>query len=405
VPLLLWRLTGLRRVMPLAVVQILTGILLGPSLLGRLAPELLAPMIGPAALAPLEGIATLAVILFALVTGLHADAAILRGLGAAIAWLGLGSALLPMAAGAGAGLLLAHAVPEALGPRATPISFAAGVGIAAGVTALPVLGAILAQMGLLERRLGQLALVCAATNDALLWGLLALLLAAVGSGGDSGTGHWLVLLGGPLYVLLVLWLVRPWLHRLAADRVGVSQLGLGLACAAALGSAAVTELLGLHAVLGAFLAGLAAPDAVRRALLERLEPTTAMVLMPFFFVLTGLRTTIEPGSATFLAVFVAITLAAVLGKLGGTALLARAVGESWPTALGLGALLQTKGLMEVVVLTVLLDAGLIAPPAFSALVLMALVSTAITMPLTRLLAPDAARDGPRMRVNDGRGPC
>jgi Kef-type K+ transport system membrane component KefB len=393
VPLLLWRLTRLRRVMPLAVVQILTGILLGPSLLGRLAPELLAPMIGPTALAPLEGIATLAVILFALVTGLHADAAILRGLGAAIAWLGLGSALLPMAAGAGAGLLLAHAVPEALGPRATAASFAAGVGIAAGVTALPVLGAILAQMGLLERRLGQLALVCAAMNDALLWGLLALLLAAVGSGGGDA-GHWLVLLGGPLYVLLVLWLVRPWLHRLASDRVGgVSQLGLGLACAGALGSAAVTELLGLHAVLGAFLAGLAAPDSVRRALLERLEPTTAMVLMPFFFVLTGLRTTIEPGSVTFLAVFVANTLAAVLGKLGGTALLARSVGESWPTALGLGALLQTKGLMEVVVLTVLLDAGLIAPPAFSALVLMALVSTAITMPLTRLLAPDAARDG------------
>ena len=205
--------------------------------------------------------------------------------------------------------------------------------------------------------------------------------------GRGGT-FWPVLVGGPLYLLLVFGLVRPALARLATSRTkeaGPGSLGLAAACATALGSAAVTEALGLHHVLGAFLAGVAMPGAARRAILVRLEAPVAVALMPFFFVLTGLRTTIDLGSDTFLAVFLLMTLAATVGKFGGTALLARAAGEGWPTALGLGALMQTKGLMEVVVLTVVLDAGLIGPATFSALVLMALVSTAATMPLTRFV--------------------
>ena len=142
------------------------------------------------------------------------------------------------------------------------------------------------------------------------------------------------------------------------------NLGLAAACATALGSAAVTEALGLHHVLGAFLAGVAIPGAARRAILVQLEAPVAVALMPFFFVLTGLRTTIDLGSGTFVAVFLLMTLAATVGKFGGTALMARAAGEGWPTALGLGALMQTKGLMEVLVLTVMLDAGLIAAGHF-----------------------------------------
>lgn len=164
----LWRIARLRHALPLAVVQILVGIVLGPSLLGRLAPELVAPLISPQALAPLSGIATLAVILFAFVIGLHADVGLLRGRGPALVWIGIGSAFLPTLLGAGAGLLLAHQYPETVGPQASAGEFAAAVGICAGVTALPVLGAILLQMGLLRQRLGQLALACAAINDALL---------------------------------------------------------------------------------------------------------------------------------------------------------------------------------------------------------------------------------------------
>jgi Kef-type K+ transport system membrane component KefB len=387
-PVALWRIARLRNALPLAVVQILVGVALGPSVLGRLAPELVAALISPQALAPLSGIATLAVVLFAFVVGLHSDAGLLRGRGPALIWIGIGSALLPTLLGTGAGLLLAHRYPGAVGPKASPGEFAAAVGICAGVTALPVLGAILLQMGLLRQRLGQLALTCAAINDALLWIFLAGLL-AYGAGWRSGGGtFWPVLLGGPLYLLLVFGLVRPALARLATSRTKEAdpELGLAAACATALGSAALTEALGLHHVLGAFFAGVAMPGAVRRAILMRFEAAVSVALMPFFFVLTGLRTMVDLSSGTFVAVFLLTTLAATLGKFGGTALLARAAGEGWPTALGLGALMQTKGLMEVVVLTVVLDAGLIGPATFSALVLMALVSTAATMPLARLVA-------------------
>jgi Kef-type K+ transport system membrane component KefB len=388
VPALAWHAAGLRRLAPLAVVQILTGIVLGPSLLGRLLPETLGPLLASSALAPLSGIATLAVLLFAFVTGLHLETGQLRGRGRAFLVLGVGSTALPALAGAMAGLALALAHPELLGTDATDATFAAAVGIAAGVTALPVLGAILREMGLLQQPLGRLALACAAVSDGLLWLLLVLLLAQVAGAGTPTGWSLAAFLGGPAYAVLLLAVVRPLLARLLARREpadgGPGDLALIAACAAALGSAAVTEALGLHPILGAFLAGAAVPKRLRWPLLLRLEAPVAVMLMPFFFVLTGLRTVIEPASAGFLMAFLLATLAASLGKLGGTALLARVMGEPWPAALALGALMQTKGLMEVVVLTILLDAGVIAPTAFSALVLMALVSTAATMPLTRL---------------------
>jgi Kef-type K+ transport system membrane component KefB len=387
VPALVWHMARLRRLVPLAVVQILTGIVLGPSLLGRLLPGTLGPLIAPDALAPLSGIATLAVLLFAFVTGLHLEPGQLRGRGPGFLALGIGSTALPALLGALVGLPLAWAHPDLPGAHAGDGTFAAAVGIAAGVTALPVLGAILREMGLLERPLGRLALACAAVSDALLWLLLALLLAQVaGTQAEGGQGP-VALLAGPAYALFLLVVARPLLARLAARHIGdgdPGDLGLVAACAAALGSAAITEALGLHHILGAFLAGAVTPKALRWPLLLRLETPVAVMLMPFFFVLTGLRTVIEPASASFLMAFLLTTLAATAGKLGGTALLARAAGEPWPTALALGALMQTKGLIEVVVLTILLDAGVIGPPAFSALVLMALVSTAATMPLTRL---------------------
>ena len=184
VPALAWHAAGLRRLAPLAVVQILTGIVLGPSLLGRLLPETLGPLIAPEALAPLSGIATLAVLLFAFVTGLHLETGQLRGRGRAFLVLGVGSTALPAIAGAVVGLPLALAHPELLGTDAT---FAAAVGIAAGVTALPVLGAILREMELLQQPLGRLALACAAVSDGLLWLLLVLLLAQV-AGAGTPTG-------------------------------------------------------------------------------------------------------------------------------------------------------------------------------------------------------------------------
>jgi Kef-type K+ transport system membrane component KefB len=127
------------------------------------------------------------------------------------------------------------------------------------------------------------------------------------------------------------------------------------------------------------------PENLRKPILDRLQVMTVAVLMPFFFMLTGLRTLIDPASSAFLEIFVAATVVAVIGKVGGSAIAARFTGEAWPTALGLGALLQTKGLMEVIVLTILLDAGIISANVFAALILMAVVSTALAMPLARVM--------------------
>jgi Kef-type K+ transport system membrane component KefB len=169
---------------------------------------------------------------------------------------------------------------------------------------------------------------------------------------------------------------------------------LALVCAVVVASALITESIGLHYVLGAFAAGVVMPQALRRPLLDRLQTMTLGLLMPFFFMLTGLRTLIDPGSAAFVEIFILVTSVAVMGKVGGTALMARLVGEPWPIALGLGALLQTKGLMEVIVLTILLDAKIISANVFSALIVMAVFSTALAMPVTRfMLAQEGKQKG------------
>jgi Kef-type K+ transport system membrane component KefB len=155
--------------------------------------------------------------------------------------------------------------------------------------------------------------------------------------------------------------------------------------AVTIASALATETMGLHYIIGAFVTGAVMPMNLRKPILDRLQVLTVALLMPFFFALTGLRTFVDLGSPAFLEVFLIATAVAVVGVVGGTAVAARLVGASWPFALGLGALLQTKGLMEVIVLTILLDAGIISANVFAALVQMAVVSTALAMPLARLM--------------------
>jgi Kef-type K+ transport system membrane component KefB len=157
-----------------------------------------------------------------------------------------------------------------------------------------------------------------------------------------------------------------------------------------IGSALVTQMLNLHYVLGAFIAGAVMPDELRRPILDRVQVMTIALLMPFFFLLTGLRTVVDVSSSVFLEVFSTITAAAVIGKLAGTAFAARIVGESWPNALALGSLLQTKGLMDLIVLTILLDQGIISVSIFSALILMPVVSTALAQPIARSMLAQAS---------------
>ena len=386
VPFLLWRLTGAKRVTPMVVIQILFGIALGPSVLGAVAPDVWEALFAPASLAPLSGLSWLAVALFAFLIGLHLDVTEFRGRGRAFLGVSLSSLAVPSALGAGLGLWIAGALPSMAGPAASPGLFAAGFGVCLGVTALPVLGAILREMGLLEKRVGRLALGYAAVNDAMLWILVTAVLAwTAGRGGDRVT--WVAALGLG-YLAVSAFIAKPLLERLF-DRVApdgqVGDTAIVLTCAGLLASAAVTEAIGLHYILGAFVAGTVMPKRLAEAILDRLEHFATLVLLPFFFTLTGLRVELDLSQPALWTVFALSTVTTIAGKVLGTALPARLAGESWADAWTLGTLMPCKGLMEVIVLTILLDAGVLSVACFSALVLMAVVTTALTQPMTLLV--------------------
>jgi len=387
-PVAVLRFSGLKGLVPLVVVQILVGIALGPSVFGRLAPDLFQTFINPASLASLSGIASIAVLIFGLITGLHLGPDILRDNGRVFSAVAAARVMVPAALGCLAGFWILARHPGELPPGISPAEFAAAIGICIGTSALPVLGAVLREMDLLGSRIGHLALGIAGINDVALWILLSVLLTARAGQMAGGPAGLATLLLVPLY-LVVMWRVaRPLLGRMVGARMRDGTAGeraLAVVGAVTIASALATEAMGLHYIIGAFVTGAVMPENLRKPILDRLQVLTVALLMPFFFALTGLRTLVDLGSPAFLEVFFIATAVAVVGVVGATAVAARLAGASWPFALGLGALLQTKGLMEVIVLTILLDAGIISANVFAALILMAVASTALAMPLARLM--------------------
>lgn len=388
-PYALWRLGVIGRLMPLAAVQMAVGIALGPSLLGWAAPDVSLRLFPPASLAALEGLVRLAVVFFAFSIGLHFDLAQIRGQGRCFAVLAVSSVVVPTLAGAAGGWWLYTAIPGAAGFFATQSLFAAAMGIAAGVTALPVLGAVLREMGLEGYKVGVMALGAAAFNDAALWVAVALLL-ALGRGDDPWEGG-RVALGALLFAGVMVVAARPLLRRLFARAEASGHVGPGdvvvLTVGLALASLA-TEAIGLHAVIGAFLFGAVMPRRVAEAIVGSFETFVQVVLLPFFFISVGLKTRIDLGGGAA-TIFWVMSGAAVLGKLV-SALPAWMGGCTGREALTLGGLLTCKGLMELVVLTLLADAGMISETCFGAMVLMALFATALTKPLAGLGGPWAA---------------
>jgi Kef-type K+ transport system membrane component KefB len=387
-PLAVLRFFGLKGFVPLVVVQIMVGIALGPSLFGRIAPELFHTLFNPVSLSPLSGISSIAVLIFGLITGLHLGSDILRDNGRVFSGVAAANIAVPTALGYLAGLWIIARHPEELPQGVNPAEFALAIGICACATALPVLGAILREMDLLGARIGQFALGVAGIKDAAIWVLLSVLLAARAGQMAGGLLFAVTVVLIPLYVFCMVRFVRPLLGGMVAARMSgetVGERALAIVTVITIASALATEALGLHYIIGAFFTGAIMPDRLRKPILDRLQVLTVVLLMPFFFALTGLRTLIALGSSAFMEIFLAATAVSAVGIVGGTALAARFGGASWPFALGLGSLLQTKGLVELIILTVLMDAGIISPKVFSALILMALVSTALAMPLARLM--------------------
>ncbi len=366
--------------------EVVGGIVLGPSLLGQLWPEA-QQFVLPAAVAPYLGvIAQLGVILYMFLVGLELNHEVLRERAHATVAISHASIVAPFVLGAALALML---YPPFAGGAASFTSFALFMGVAMSITAFPVLARILTDRGLQRTRLGIIALGCAATDDVTAWCLLAFV---VGVAQAQVGGAFLVLGLTAGYIALMFLLVRPLLTRLLArfEHEPVPQGIVAFVLVALLLSALATEAIGIHALFGAFLLGAIIPhdSAVARDLDRKLRDLVTVLLLPAFFAFTGMRTQI--GLVSGLEAWLLcglIIIVATAGKFGGTLAAARATGLGWRDGAALGLLMNTRGLMELIVLNIGLDLRVISPALFAMMVLMALATTMATTPLLQLLTP------------------
>ncbi len=368
---------------PPVIGEVVAGIALGPSLLGPQASALVLP---PSAAPYLGIVAQLGVLLYMFIVGLDLHAGAVRYRAHAIAAISLTSIVVPFLLGALLALVLYTRFAD---PSVPFTSFALFLGIALSVTAFPVLARILDDWKLSRTELGVTALSCAATGDLAAWCLLALVVGVA----QAQVGEGLVVVGWARgYIGLMLVGVRPLLRRLVARWEGeeLPRAAVALVFLALLLSALATEWIGIHAIFGAFLLGALIPhqSAVARTFSRQLQSVVTVLLLPAFFAYTGMRTRINLVSGVEQWLLCgAIILVATVGKFGGTLVAARLTGLGWRSSAALGALMNTRGLMELIVLNIGLDLGVISPALFSMLVLMALVTTMMTAPALRLWLP------------------
>ena len=378
---------------PRVVGEMLAGIALGPSLLGRLLPDASRLLFPPDSLLPLSTLSQFGVLLFMFVIGLHLDVGVLRERASAAVAVSQASIVVPFVLGA---LLAPWLHPRLSGPGiegggVALLPFALFLGAAMSITAFPVLARILSERDLLATRLGAVAIACAAVGDVTAWCILAGIVAIARAGDVLGTLG-LRLAGLAAFALFAVTVGRRALVALDERRVarglGVTADTLGIAILVALALALVTERAGVHALFGAFLAGAIMPrqSGLAREISDRMEMFVAIVFLPIFFAFTGLRTEIGLVSGAVLwGMCAALTAAAIIGKFGGSAIAARLTGMPWREASALGILMNTRGLMELVVLNIGLELGVISRTLFAMMVLMALITTCMTSPLLALV--------------------
>jgi Kef-type K+ transport system membrane component KefB len=371
---------------PPVIGEIVAGLMLGPSLLGALAPGAAAFLL-PASAAPLLGILSkIGVVLFMFLVGLELDPRRLRGHGHTTLAISHASIVTPFLLGA----TLALALYPLYGYQNISFTvFSLFVGVSLSVTAFPVLARILTDQRVQSTPLGVTALTCAAVDDVSAWTLLAFV-ASVASAQLDGAAWTIGYVAAYLAVMFAL--VRPLLRRFAArEDAGsgpLSQGALAVVVVALLLSALATEAAGIHALFGAFLLGAFLPHEGRLAeqIRVRLEDVVVVLFLPVFFAFTGMRTQVGLVSGvTDWLMCGAIILVATLGKFGGSFLAARLTGLGWRESTALGVLMNTRGLMELIVLSVGLDMGVLSPTLFAMLVLMALVTTFATTPILHLV--------------------
>ena len=369
---------------PGVVGEMAAGILLGPSVLGHFSPATMARLFPSSGLGPLYTLSQLGLVLFMFVVGLEVRPETIRSSAKTVVTTSLASIVAPFLCGA----ILARQLYPQFG-SGSPLAFVLFLGAAMSITAFPVLARILADRELTNTRPGTFAISCAAIDDVTAWCLLAIISVIAR---DSGGGMSLLLQFGllGLYVFVMVFLIRPLLRRFLPGKAPPTAAGFAVAMILLLASAGTAEALAVHALFGAFMAGLMMPRGgiLETELRKRMESVTVALLLPLFFAWNGLRTSIGLlNNAHAWLICGLITLLAIISKLLVSTACVRAGGMPWREALAVGVLVNTKGLVELVILNAGLDLHILSPALFSMMVIMALATTLMTAPLIDRVIP------------------
>ena len=366
--------------------EVLGGIILGPSVLGYFFPQFSSVVFHGESVAFLKHIADLGILLYLFVMGLEMDLPRLRKSARAAVVISQLSIIFPFILG----FILASRIYSSYAPSGIGLfEFSLFIGVTLSITAFPVLARILADTNLHRTSLGDLALTCAAANDITAWCLVAIVTGLLQA---SMSGAVVTVLFTILYIVLMMLVVRPYIEklipRLEKQSERVPETLLAFVILGALGSAALTDVIGIHALFGAFLFGAIIPNEslIARDLTERLQDFVRILFLPAFFATTGMKTQIGllSGSQDWILCIVVIGVA-VLGKFGGTFIAAIFSGKNRQESAILGILMNTRGLVELIVLNIGLSVGVLTPTLFTILVIMAVVTTFMTGPLLKLV--------------------
>jgi Kef-type K+ transport system membrane component KefB len=381
---------------PSVVGEMAAGILLGPSLFGWVSPEAFAFVFPSESLGTIKLLSQIGVCLFMFTVGMELNIAHVRSKAHAAVVVSHASIVVPYFLG----VVLAYFLFTTLAASGTTFTaFALFMGISMGITAFPVLARILQERKLTQTFLGSTAITCAAVDDVTAWSILAFVVAIARATSVEASALNLLLVG--VFIVVMIWGVRPalpwFIGRARLENEAPSKGVIATVICVVVAASFCTEVIGIHALFGAFLAGAIMPEAggFRHKLAVRVENFSSVLLLPLFFVFTGLRTQIALlNDVTGWLLCLLIIAVATLGKLGGTAVSARFTGMSWSESLQLGALMNTRGLMELIALNIGYDLGILSPRIFAMLVVMALATTMLTGPLLTLF-------GERKRVQAG----
>lgn len=366
---------------PSVIGEMIAGIALGPSLLGLYFPEFSAFLFPKESLGNLQFLSQIGLIFFMYIVGMELDLSVLRKKAHDAVVISHASIIIPFALGIG----LSYFIYKEFAPDGVQFSsFALFIAIAMSITAFPVLARIVQERNLQKTKLGTIVITCAAADDITAWCILAAVIAIVKAGSFASSIY--VIIMAIAYVFLMIKVVRPFLKRIADLQTGkgiMSKSVVAIFFLILIISAYATEVIGIHALFGAFMAGAIMPENTkfRNIFIEKVEDVALVVLLPLFFVFTGLRTEIGLLNHGHLWITAGlIILVAVTGKFIGSALTAKFLRIGWKDSLTIGALMNTRGLMELIVLNIGYDLGVLSPEIFAMMVIMALFTTFMTGP-------------------------